>query len=140
MARKRVFLDECLDPDLARVFGPKDHVYTARDLGVTGKQDTTVIDKAVRRKCLIVTCNKDFVRYYRRHPLRQGSRLPFFYGMIFLGPTRILTRQKQLRRGLQEIAWDETRRHDDLVTVLADGSTRHERLCHPECAKEFAKT
>jgi hypothetical protein len=38
MARKRVFLDECVS-DLGRVFGPKAHVYTARDLGVAGEGD-----------------------------------------------------------------------------------------------------
>jgi hypothetical protein len=33
MARKRISLDECCE-DLGRVFGPKDHVYTARDFGM----------------------------------------------------------------------------------------------------------
>lgn len=41
--------------------------------------------------------------------------------------------------GIGEIAWTDTRDHDDLVTVYADGTSRHERLCHPECAQEFEK-
>ena len=72
MARKRVFLDEC-NSDLRHVFGPKDHVFDANDFGITGKEDTRVIDEAFSRKCLIVTVNKDFVQYYRDHPMRKGK-------------------------------------------------------------------
>ncbi len=49
MAKKRVFLDECVS-DLGHVFGAKAHVYTARDLGVRGKEDTRVIEKAFTAK------------------------------------------------------------------------------------------
>jgi hypothetical protein len=139
MAKKRVFLDEQLEHELRTVFGPKAHVYTAKDFKVTGTQDPRVIDKAVRAKCLIVTADKNFVQYYKNHPLRKGA-LSFFYGLIFLRHSNQLPRKEQLRRALKEVAWGETRDHDDLITVYADGHTEHERLCHPECAKEFAKS
>jgi hypothetical protein len=138
MAKKRVFLDECVS-DLAHVFGPKAHVYTARDLGVTGKEDTRVIEAAFRLKCLVVTVNKDFLDYYHDHPRRKGKRGVYFYGLIFLKPSKTLTREKQLRLALQGMEWEETRQHDDLVRVSANGKTRHERLCHPECAAAFPK-
>ena len=109
------------------------------DLGAAGIEDPRVIDKAVHAKCLIVTANKDFVDYYRGHPLRKGSKLPYFYGLIFLKPSKRLSRPEQLKRALKEIAWAETRDHDDLVTVYSDGHTKHERLCHPECARELAE-
>ncbi len=49
--KKRVFLDECCsDSNLGSVFGPKAHVYTAKDLGVAKKQDPTVIDRAVKKR------------------------------------------------------------------------------------------
>jgi hypothetical protein len=139
MAKKRVFLDECLGrEELGHLFGTKAHVYSARDLGVTGKEDIRVIDGAVAKKCLIVTVNKDFLDYYRNHPRRrQGT---FFYGLIFLRPSKTLSRSQQLKKALRETAWSETRDHDDLVTVYADGRSFHERLCHPECAEEFART
>jgi hypothetical protein len=35
--------------------------------------------------------------------------------------------------------WEDTRDHDDLVWVSADGRTRLERLRHEECAREFPK-
>jgi hypothetical protein len=136
--KKRVFLDEQLGPELRTIFGAKAHVHTAKDLGVTGTHDLRVIDKAVHAKCLIVTANKDFVDYYRNHPLRRGT-LSFFYGLIFLKHSSQLPRREQLRRALREIAWGETRDHDDLITVYANGHTGHERLCHPECAREFAQ-
>jgi predicted nuclease of predicted toxin-antitoxin system len=66
MAKKRVFLYECVGHDeLAGLFGRKAHTYTARDLGVTGKEDTTVITRAIEKKCLIVTVNKDFLAFYK---------------------------------------------------------------------------
>lgn len=140
MAKKRVFLDEQLEHELKTVFGPKDHVYTAKDFGVTGAQDPRVIDKAVRAKCLIVTADKNFVQYYKNHPLRKRKGAPFFYGLILLKHSNQLPRKEQLRRALKEVAWGETRDHDDLITVYADGHTGHERLCHPGCAKEFAES
>jgi predicted nuclease of predicted toxin-antitoxin system len=71
-----VFLDECLGrEELGHLFGSKAHVYTARDLGVTGKEDVRVIDSAVAKKCLIVTVNKDFVEYYRKHQRRREGFL-----------------------------------------------------------------
>ena len=136
MARKRVFLDEC-NSDLGHVFGPKDHVYKAKDFGIAGEEDTRVIDEAVRRKCLIVTVNKDFVYYYRNHKMRTGKRGTFGYGLIFLKPSTQLTRENQLQIAIRALEWDDTREHDDLVWVSADGKTRLERLCHPECAAEF---
>jgi len=138
MARKRVFLDECVS-DLGHVFGPKAHVYTARDLGVAGKEDTRVIEMAFKLKCLIVTVNKDFLDYYYSHPRRKGKRGVYFYGLIFLKASKQLTREQQLRRALRAIEWEETRQHDDLVRVSSTGKTRHERLCHPQCAAEFPK-
>jgi hypothetical protein len=134
MAKKRVFLDECCG-EFGPVFGAKAHVYTAKDLGVAGIEDTRVIDSAVDQKCLIVTVNRDFVQYYRDHPRRKSGE--FFYGLIFLNPSKTLSRIGQLKRAVKSMAWNETRQHDDLVFVAGDGKTRHERLCHPECAAEF---
>lgn len=136
MAKKRVFLDECCS-ELGNIFPAKTHVYTAQSLGVTGKEDTRVIDEAVKRKCLIVTVNKDFVEYYRNHPRRKGKSGTYFYMLIFLMPSR--QRKKQLRLALQTTRWDDTRRHDDLIRVSATGKTRYERLCHKECAARFPK-
>ena len=136
MARKRIFLDECCS-DLRSVFGPKDHVYTARDFGIAGKEDSPVIDEAVKRKCTIVTVNKDFLTYYRDHPMRRGKWGKYGYGLIFLKNSHKLSRKRQLRAGVRAVEWDDTREHDDLVWVSADGRTRLERLCHKECAAEF---
>ncbi len=138
MARKRVFLDEC-SGDLGHVFGSKDHVYTAKDFGFAGKgkEDTRVIDEAVKRKSLIVTVNKDFLQYYRDHPMRK--RGDYGYGLIFLKASKQLTREQQLRLAIRALEWDDTREHDDLVWVSADGKTRLERLCHQECAAEFPR-
>jgi len=139
MAKKRVFLDECCGEDLRSCFPPKAHVFTAKDLGVTGKEDTKVIDKAITRHCLIVTVNKDFLDYYRSHPLRQGKKATFFYGLIFLKFSQSLTKKQQLGNALRSIAWEESRQHDDLIVVSASGKTKHERLCHTDCAAEFSK-
>lgn len=136
--KKRVFLDECCG-ELASVFGAKAHVYTAKDLGVIGNEDRRVIDKAFAKKCLIVTVNEDFVEYYRNHPDRKGKNGVYFYGLIFLKHSRRLPRKKQLQIAIRAIAWNDTRRHDDLIRVSADGKTRHERLCHPQCAAKFPK-
>ena len=138
MAKKRVFLDECCGEDgLRSCFPPKAHVYVAADFGVRGKEDPTVIDEAIKRGCLIITVNKDFVDYYRNHIRRKGKNGMYFYGLVFLKPSKIMSRREQLHRALREIAWEETRDHDDLVIVSAAGKTRHARLCHPECAAEF---
>ena len=140
MPKKRIFLDECNgDRSLRCVFGPKDHVFTAQDFGIQGKNDPKVIDAAVRQKCTIVTVNRDFVDYYRDHPMRNGKRGKYGYGLIFLKPSKALTRVEQLRRGVRALEWEDTRDHDDLVWVSADGRTRLERLCHGECAKEFPR-
>ena len=138
MAKKRVFLDECCS-DLGPVFGRKAHVYTAKQLGVTGKEDTRVIDKAFRSKCLIVTVNRDFLDYYRNHPRRKGKRGAYFYGLIYLKHSSQLPRKRQLELAVKAMAWDDTREHDDLIIVSATGRTRHQRLCHPECAAAFPK-
>jgi hypothetical protein len=136
--KKRVFLDECCS-ELRSAFGPKAHVYTAKDLGVAGKEDTPVIEKAFAKKCLIVTANKDFLDYYRNHPRRKGKNGQYFYGLIFLKHSKQFTRKRQLQIALTDIAWEDTRQHDDLIRVSATGQTKHERLCHPSCAAEFAK-
>jgi hypothetical protein len=119
--------------------GKKAHVYLAKDLDVRGQEDTRVIDKAVSHKCAIVTVNQDFLEYYRDHPWRRGKNGTFFYGLIFLKPSHRYSRKEQLKLGLQDIAWGETRRHDDIVFVSAAGKTRHERLCHKECAAAFPR-
>jgi hypothetical protein len=138
MAKKRVFLDECCgEQGLRTCFPKKAHVYIAADFGVRGKEDPSVIDKAFRKGCLIITVNKDFVDYYRNHPLRKGKKGTFFYGLIFLKASKVMTRREQLRAALKEIEWGDTREHDDLIFISALGKTRHERLCHPECAAEF---
>jgi hypothetical protein len=64
--KKRVFLDECCsDSNLASVFGPKAHVYTAKDLGVAKKKDPIVIDKAV----------KGLIRFPFGSPCVSGSQI-----------------------------------------------------------------
>ena len=138
MAKKRIFLDECCS-ELRSVFGAKAHVYTAQDLGVVGKEDTQVINKAVASKCLIVTVNKDFVDYYREHPRRRGKHGSFFYGLIFLMPSKQLSRARQLQKAIRDMEWQDTRIHDDLIVVAGDGRTKHQRLCHAECAAAFPK-
>jgi len=138
MAKKRVFLDECCGDDgLKSCFPSKAHVFVAADFGLRGKEDPRVIDTAVQKKCLIITVNKDFVDYYRKHPLRKGRKLPFFCGLIFLKASKVKTRREELQAALEAIDWGDTRDHDDLIFVSAQGKTRHERLCHPECAAEF---
>jgi hypothetical protein len=136
--KKRAFLDECCSEDeLEACFPRKAHVYRAEDFGVRGKEDPTVIDYALRRGCLVITVNKDFVDYYRNHARRKGRSGAFFYGLIFLKPSKIMSRQAQLRAALREMDWVQTRQHDDLVIVSGDGRTKHERLCHPDCAAAF---
>jgi len=138
MAKKRIFLDECCGEDgLRSCFPDKSHVYVAADFGVRGKEDPTVIDQAIDRRCLIITVNKDFVEYYRNHSRRKGKKGTFFYGLIFLKPSKFRNRREQLQIALRDISWGDTRQHDDLIFVSANGQTRHERLCHPECAAEF---
>ena len=136
MPKKRIFLDECCQ-DLKSSFAVKSHVYTAKELGLLGKEDTKVIDKAIEKRCLIVTVNKDFLDYYRDHAMRRQHR--WGYGLIFLKPSKTLTKQEQLKRAIDDMAWKDTRDHDDLVMVSATGLTKHERLCHPACAAEFPK-
>jgi hypothetical protein len=46
-----------------------------------------------------------------------------------------MSRRKHLRNALEAIEWENTRGRDDLAS--ARGRTRHERLCHEECAAEF---
>jgi len=36
--------------ELAGLFDRKGHIYTARNLGVTGKEDTTVVTRAIEKK------------------------------------------------------------------------------------------
>ena len=97
MAKKRVFLDECCgEDDLKDCFPSKAHVYRAKDFGVSGKEDPAVIDHAIKRGCLIVTVNKDFIDYYRNHTFRKGKNSTFFYGLIFLKASKSMSRQTQL--------------------------------------------
>jgi hypothetical protein len=97
-----------------------------------------VIEKAITKRCLIVTVNKDFLDYYRNHASRRGKKGVYFYGLIFLKASKSMTKKDQLKRALKAVAWDESRDHDDLILVSAEGKTKHERLCHPECAAEFS--
>ena len=81
--------------------------------------------------------NKDFLDYYQLHPRSKGKSGTFFYGLIFLKKSNTMSRSDQLRLSFRDIAWQETRKHDDLIMVSAEGKTKHRRLCHPECAAEF---
>src|SRR5262249_26717451 len=92
-----------------------------------------------KKKCSIVTVSKDFLNYYRDHPMRNGKWGIYGYGLIFLKHSKQLTREQQLRLGIRTLEWKDTRDHDDLVWVSADGRTRLERLCHEDCAKEFPR-
>ena len=115
MAKKRVFLDECCSQDLRDCFPAKSHVYVAKDLGVSGKEDTRVIDGAITKGCFIVTVNKDFLGYYRDHPLRKGKSGKYFYGLMFLKPSKSLTKKEQLKRALKSLEWEETRGHHEIT-------------------------
>jgi hypothetical protein len=56
--------------------------------------------------------------------MRKGKRGMYGYGLIFLKPSKQLTREQQLRIAVRALEWDDTREHDDLVWVSADGKTR----------------
>jgi Domain of unknown function (DUF5615) len=135
--KKRVFLDEDIDPSLSKVFGARAHVYTAKALGVLGCDDTAVITAAIKKGCLIVTANKDFIGYYRKHPLRGPNS--FFYGLIFLSAHGSFEQKRQLRDAMKQFSWAETRMHDGLVVAYSDGKVCREWLCHVDCAKDFAE-
>jgi hypothetical protein len=78
MAKKRVFLDECCgEDDLKDCFPAKAHVYRAKDFGVSGKEYPTVIDHAIKRGCLIITVNKDFIDYTGTTPPARGRMAHF---------------------------------------------------------------
>ena len=138
--KKRILLDEHLSERVGELFGSKDHVYLAEKSGLGGRPDTEVIDFAIKKKCLIITSDEKFVETYRTHPARRSRRGPrFFYGLIFVRAASELLRRRHIAEALAEIAWDQTRRHDDLIVISRDGRSTHERLCHPECAAEFGK-
>ncbi len=138
--RKRVLLDEHLSEDIAGVFGPRDHVYLAKDVDLKGKPDRDVIDFAINKKCLIITNDAGLVNDYRNHPQRRSKRgIQFFYGLIYVRADSDVARKRHIAIAVREMAWGESRQHDDLVIVSRDGKTEHYRLCHAECAAEFDK-
>lgn len=138
--RKRVLLDEHLSAEIAEVFGTRDHVYLAKDVGLEGKPDRDVIKFAINKKCLIITNDEGLVNDYRNHPQRRSKRgVRFFYGLIYVRADSDITRKRHIAQAVKEMAWGESRQHDDLVIISRDGKTEHYRLCHTECAAEFDK-
>src|SRR5258708_17909484 len=134
MPKLRVLLDENLGANVEKAFSKKVPVYTVTDFGVRRAEDRIVIEKAVAKKCLIVTANKDFVDHYKKHHWRDGRDGRFFYGLIFLKHSTTLTRLQQLKRAAKKINY----LHDDLITVSATGAVKCERLCGFDCASEHA--
>jgi hypothetical protein len=96
-------LDKNLGPELKKAFGRKIPVYTVADLGMSGADDTRVIEKGVRRKCLLVTANADFVDFYRNHEWRKGRDGRFFYSLIFLKHSTTMTKLQQLKVAVKKI-------------------------------------
>ena len=133
--KKRVFLDEDIDPSIADVFGRHAHIHTAGSLGILGKDDTAVISAAIEKCCLIITANQDFLEYYRNHPRRKQGR--FFYGLIFLSEQKGFGQRRQLKIALREFAWKNNRQFDGLIAVRKDGKVCREILCCSEHAKAF---
>jgi len=84
MARKRIFLDEC-NSNLGHVFAPKDHVYTAKDFGITGKDDLKAIDVAVEGRRLTLLATVAFAG--RENQIRRGPAppAPLAIGRFFEG-------------------------------------------------------
>ena len=124
MAKLRVLLDEDVDVQVRAAFPKSLQVYTVAALGISGANDTFVIEEAIARKCLIVTANKDFVDFYKNHEWRKGRDGRFFYGLIFLKSSRTISQLDQLKLAIKEIE----HRYDDLLTVYANGTVTRERL------------
>lgn len=136
--RKRVLLDEHLSPDIATVFGPKDHVHIAAEVGLAGKPDGDVIDYAIAKGCMIITNDEGLVQQYKSDPRRRTKHgMGFFYGLIYVRAETNEERKRHIAKALKELAWDESRQHDDLIVIARDGKTEHFRLCHAECAAEL---
>lgn len=136
--RKRVLLDEHLSAGLGDAFGPRDYVHLAKDVGLEGQPDDKVIDYAIAHGCLIITNDEKLVEQYRSDQRRRTKRgMGFFYGLIYLRADTEASRKRHLTAALREIAWSETRQHDDLIIVGRDGKIEHFRLCHRECAAEY---
>ena len=137
MAKKRVFLDECCGDDgLKSCFPSKASSFVAADFGLRGKEDPPSSIRLSRKNASSSQSTK-ISWTIPQTPPRKGRKLPFFYGLIFLKASKVKTRREQLQAALKAIDWGDTRDHDDLIFVSAQGKTRHERLCHPECAAEF---
>ena len=119
-----MLLDEDVDVSAKHLFPKKVQVYTVPELGLSGKEDRIVIEEGVRKKCLIVTANKDFVPEYRKHEWRKGKDGRFFYGLIFLKESRSLTRIEQLKLAMKKIDY----KCDDIITVTASGEIKRERI------------
>ena len=124
MARSRVLLDEDIPDALRTVFPRKTQVSTVAEIGFSGKEDRLVIEEAVRLKSLIVTADKDFVPAYRKHDWRKGKDGRFFWGLIFLKPSKTLTQSEQLKIAIKAI----DRQYDDIITVSATGRIHGERV------------
>ncbi len=125
MAKLRVLLDEDVRIDVKSAFAKKITVYTVPSLGISGADDTFVIEQAVTKKCLIVTANKDFVPAYTNHEWRKGRDGRHFYGLILLKHSTTMSQLAQLKLAIKQI----DHRHDDLLTVSATGEVKRERLC-----------
>ena len=124
MATLRVLLDEDVSTELKDVFPKKIQVHTVAALGMSGKEDRLVIEEAIQKKCLIVTANNDFVDFYKNHDWRKGHDGRYFYGLIFLKHSKVLTRSQQLKLAIKEI----DPRYDDILTVSASGHVTRQRL------------
>lgn len=138
--RRRVLLDEHLSPDIASVFGQRAYVHIAAEVGLAGKPDSDVIDYAIAKGCMIITNDAGLVQQYKSDPRRRTKRgLGFFWGLIYVRAETNEERKRHIAKALKEIAWQESRRHDDLIVISRDGETEHFRLCHPECAAALDK-
>jgi len=124
VAKLRVLLDEDVPVELKGAFPRKTQVYTVAELGMSGAEDITVIEAAVLKKCLIVTANKDFVPVYRKHVWREGRDRRYFWGLIFLKSSSVLSQLEQMKRAIQEIDYQ----FDDILTVSSTGIVTRERV------------
>jgi hypothetical protein len=117
--RRRVLLDEHLGDSVEELFGPRAFVHIAKDVGLESKPDQALIDYAINRKCLIITNDEGLVERYKAHPSRRAKHrgLNFFYGMIYVRADTEFSRKRHIAQALKKIAWDETRRHDDLIIL-----------------------
>jgi hypothetical protein len=119
-----VLLDEDVRIDVKTAFAAKVQVHTVPSLGISGADDTFVIEEAVARKCLIVTANKDFVPAYRNHEWRKGRDRRYFWGLVFLKHSTTISQLQQLKLAIKEINHE----YDDILTVSSGGFVTRERL------------